>query len=109
MDFEEIKRFEEKLEANGEEKVSKQLAMGIYGVSTDPRTKAPLVKDWLEKKEAQRQEIKRQEELGINKEANRIAKEANQISKSAKNASWWALVISIISIIVSILTVLLKK
>jgi hypothetical protein len=86
LNDEELKKFEERLEAEGEEKVSKGLAMGRYGVISDPLTKAPLVKAWLDKKEAQRQEAKRQEEIGVSKEANRIAKEANQISKSAKNA-----------------------
>ena len=102
LNDEELKKFEERLEAEGEEKVSKGLAMGRYGVISDPLTKAPLVKVWLDKKEAQRQEAKRQEEFVV-------SKEANQISKSAKNASWWALAISIISIAVSILTALFKK
>ncbi len=82
------------LRIKGATTVKHDLAQGIYGRIDDPRSKAPLVKDWLESEEAIVQEKKREEELKISKEANTIAKEANKLSK-------WAIVISIIALIVS--------
>jgi hypothetical protein len=105
---EELKKFIEQLEADGEEEVRQGLAMGKYGNVIDPTTRAPLVQDWLNQKESQRQETKREEELKIGKEANDIAKEANRIATSAKDASWWAIRIAIISIIISILVAIFK-
>lgn len=107
LDNNQMQEFEKKIEATGEEQVRKNLAQGIYGNPGDPRSKAPLVQNWLDKKDSQREEVK--EELNISKEANRIAKESNEIARSAKNASWLAIAISIVSIIISTLIVIFRR
>lgn len=102
LDDEKLKKLEEKFEEEGEEKVRADLALGIYGNLNDPTyPKAMFAKVWLEKKETQRQETSRKEEI-------MIAKEANDIARSAKDASWWALVISAISIIIAVLVAIFK-
>lgn len=88
MDEQKLKEFYEKLESKGEEKVRQELKMGIYGYETDPKSKAPLVKDWLDRKEQAREEEKRNKEIDLSQEVNEIAKEANHIAKNARNASW---------------------
>lgn len=109
LDNNQMQEFEKKIEATGEEQVRKNLAQGIYGNPGDPRSKAPLVQNWLDKKDSQREEVKVKEELNISKEANRIAKESNEIARSAKNASWLAIAISIVSIIISTLIVIFRR
>ena len=102
LDNSQMQEFEKRLEVTGKEQVRKNLAQGIYGDLGNLRSKAPLVKNWLAKKDNQRQEAKVKEELNISKEANSIAKESNEIAKSAKSAAWMAVSISIIAILIAI-------
>ena len=96
------KLLEEKIEKDGESKVSTDLALGIYGNSRDPMyPKARLAELWLEKKREQRKNVGREEEITI-------AKEANDIARSAKNAAWSALFISAVSIIIAVLVAIFK-
>jgi hypothetical protein len=82
------------LRIKGATVVKQDLAQGIYGRIDDPRSKAPLVKDWLASEEAIVQEKNYAEEMETSKEANTIAKEANKLSK-------WAIAISIIALLFS--------
>lgn len=95
FDDKQLQEFEKKLEDKGEEKVRTDLLQGVYADPNSPRSKYSLVQNWLAKKESQRQELKRDEELGISRESNTIA-------RSAKNASWWAIAIAIISFLVAV-------
>lgn len=74
--FDEQMKLEEQFEKEGEEKVSVDLLLGRYGAVDSTFRKALIAKAWLEKKKAYKEEMKRQEELQLIKEANRISKES---------------------------------
>lgn len=79
LDNNQVKVFKEKLEAEGEKKVRDNFARGIYGKVDDPRTKAPMVKNWLDDKEKERAKQQSNEQVRIAKEANKIAQHGNII------------------------------
>jgi len=64
----------------------------------------PYVEVWLEEQEQIRQNNRFSEELGLAKEANKIALIANDKSDKANRISWWAIIISLLSIIVYLIT-----
>ena len=103
LDAERLKKFIEKLETDGIEKVRQDLALGIYGSTNDPRSKVPLIQNWLDKKNKEQEEANKKQVIMIARESNEIVRESNKIARSAKNSSWLALAISIISILIAIL------
>ena len=85
-----------KLEAAGETKVRKNMAIDAYGKDRDG------VQAWLDMKDREREE---------NREASAAGDRRSEleISRSVKNAAWIAIVISILSLAVSLYAVILSS
>ena len=77
LDDSQVRDFKKQLESEGEEKVRDKLARGIYGRIEDPKTKAPMVKNWLEDKEKERAKTQIDEQVRISKETNKTAQHRN--------------------------------
>jgi len=96
-----------KLDALGEEEVRKRLAQQVSG-----EKKLPLVREWLARKERERQEAAGQEQNEradradqLSAEANAISREGNAIAGRANLIAWVAIILSIAAIVVSVFCV----
>lgn len=83
-------------ESLGEEKVRENLASKIYSPQ-----KQSFAENWLNEKARSQKNNKKELELNL-------AREANKIARSSRNASWAAIIISIIALLVAVLIAIFK-
>jgi hypothetical protein len=82
------------LEALGEGEVHRRYAAAAWGP-----TNAPLVEEWLRRKDAQRTRKRQDEALYWANKANQIARDANQRATAANRIAWIAVLLAAASLI----------
>ena len=97
----------EQLHAKDLSAVEQELAQGVYGRLEDVRSRAPLVKNWVDEQKGRNIREQRTQELGFARAANEIARQANQIAERANIKSGNANKLSLVAIAASILGVVL--
>ena len=72
------------------------------------RQERPIIENWLQEKENERQMSLKQEKLNFARESNELAKEANDISQKAKNIACFGNKIAIAAVFFSLLSLLIS-